>query len=145
MATATATELEVNDLFFTSELPWRAVSTPRVLIVEDDADVQQGWSVFLRHQGYDVEVKCDGASGLAALESQEHDVVLLDLGLPGMHGLKVLHEIRMRGVATHIVVVTASSSPDTDRRATRAGAELVLAKPVSPHRLVAVIEGLLAG
>lgn len=138
-------DLEVNGLICSSVRPWRATSAPRVLIVEDDRDVQEGWRVFLRHQGYDVLSADDGATGLALVENEEPDIVLLDLGLPGMNGLKFLHEVRMRGLPAKVVVVTAMSSPEVDRRAFSHGAGAVVGKPTTPHRLVSVIEHLLDG
>ncbi len=140
-----ANDVEVNDLLVDSVLPWRASSTPRVLIVEDDADIQRGWSLFLHEQGYEVQAVSDGATGIDAIEATEPDIVLLDLGLPGMHGFKVLHEIRMRGIPCHVIVVTASVSSEAERRAIGQGAEVMLSKPVSPHRLVSVIERVLGG
>lgn len=127
----------------TDHLPWRTPGTPNVLIIEDDQDLQEGWSVFLRHHGYDVSASLDGSTGLEAIEQTVPDVVLLDLGLPGMHGFKVLHEVRMRGHDVKVIVVTAESSPKNDVRALRQGAARVLQKPVNPHTLVAAIDRLL--
>ena len=124
---------------------WAAPSAPEVLIVEDDDDLQEGWSVFLRHRGYGVQTAGDGCTGLQALERDEPDVVLLDLGLPGMHGFKVLHEVRMRRHDARIVVVTAQSSPEADAKARRLGAAAVLCKPVDPRALCATIEDVLDG
>lgn len=59
-------------------------------------------------------------------------------------GYKVLHQIRMSGMAVHVIVVTAASAADTERRAHNCGASLVLTKPLNPHRLVSEIERLLA-
>ncbi|MFN3243609.1 MAG: response regulator [Planctomycetota bacterium] len=69
--------------------------------------------------------------------------MLLDLGLPGMHGFKVLHEVRMRQQHARILVVTAESSPEADARARRLGAAAVLCKPVDPRALCATIQDLL--
>jgi DNA-binding response OmpR family regulator len=124
-------------------LGWAAPSAPNVLIVEDDHDLQEGWSVFLRHRGYGVQTALDGCTGLKAIEQDEPDIVLLDLGLPGMHGFKVLHEVRMRRQDARILVVTAESSPEADARARRLGAAAVLCKPVDPRALCATIQDLL--
>tara|TARA_R110002072_G_scaffold136285_2_gene278609 strand:+ start:41869 stop:42309 length:441 start_codon:yes stop_codon:yes gene_type:complete len=138
-----ASDLEVDQLVFSSDKPWYSVDAPKVLIIEDDRDVHQGWSVFLRHQGYEVLSAHNGVDGLDAIIANEPDIVLLDLNLPGMHGSKVLHEIRMRRLPVHVVVVTASDSPATGARATQRGASLVMNKPVSPHELVSVIGRIL--
>jgi len=138
-------EIEVDELYYTSELPWHATMSPRVLIVEDDPDLLRGLRVFLDHQGYDTRAVSNGADGLSVLEREEPDLVVLDLGLPGMHGFKVLHEIRMRNLDTHVIVLTASASPEVERRAYQQGASCVFAKPMRPQDLTAVIERLLAG
>ncbi|MCK5942739.1 MAG: response regulator [Planctomycetes bacterium] len=145
MLTATRDHFTTESAAFDSQAGDLAVVAPGVLIVEDDPDVQTGWSIVLGHQGYDVTATDDGAQGLALIEEQEPDVVVLDLGLPGMHGQKVLHEIRMRGLATKVVVVTASFCPEVEMRSCRNGAHAVLAKPASPAVLVDVIERLLRG
>ena len=130
-----ASDLEVDQLVFSSDKPWYSVDAPKVLIIEDDRDVHQGWSVFLRHQGYEVLSAHNGVDGLDAIIANEPDIVLL--------GSKVLHEIRMRRLPVHVVVVTASDSPATGARATQRGASLVMNKPVSPHELVSVIGRIL--
>lgn len=138
-------DVEWNGLLCSSTRPFHAVEAPRVLIVEDDRDVHRGWRVFLGHQGYEVLSAYDGAEGLAMIEGYEPAVVLLDLGLGGMHGMKVLHEARMRALAARIVVVTATATPDVERAARALGACAVVGKPTPPRRLVELIEGLLAG
>lgn len=136
-------EMEVNELFLSSVLPWRSVTAPRVLIIEDDPDVHLGWSVFLGHQGYQVFSADEGNAGLQAIEEHEPDIVLLDLGLPGMHGFKVLHEIRMRSLPVQVVVVSADASLSLEDKASRLGALSVLQKPIAPQSLVSVIEDLM--
>ncbi|MEM7203319.1 MAG: response regulator [Planctomycetota bacterium] len=144
IATATAPrQPDALSQFWTSESATRLSDSPRILIVEDDPDCQEGWSVWLRHQGFEVLSATDGAVGLATMEAEAPDVALLDLGLPGMHGLKVLHEMRMRGLRTPAVVITASPESRTYLRAKSMGAAAVLAKPVSLQRLASIIEELL--
>lgn len=140
-----AAELEVDGLLFRSALPLHPRTSPNILIIEDDEDVRQGWTIFLRHQGYGVEQAADGLVGSRALENDDFDIVLLDLGLPGLHGLSLLREARQRGLGTPVIVVTATASPEMRRRAFRDGASAVMTKPVTPQQLVSVIEDLLPG
>lgn len=115
----------------------------RLLIVEDDDDIRRGWSVVLRHRGFDAVCCASGSEALGILLDEPPDLLLLDLGLPGMHGLKLLHELRMSGSAVPVVVATASLDATTGRRALRAGAARVLTKPVAPVEVVEVIENVL--
>lgn len=134
----------VNDLSFTPSIPWRATTAPQILIVEDDPDVHDGWALFLRHHGYDVSSTDNGPRGLELIDTEEPDVVILDLGLPGMHGFKILHEMRMLGLSARVIVVSATVSADVERRAYALGAAAVLPKPVNMHYLVSITEDLLA-
>ncbi|MEM7203326.1 MAG: response regulator [Planctomycetota bacterium] len=123
----------------------RVSTTPRrdrakVLIVEDDSDCSQGWSVWLRHRGFAVSAAMDGTSGLEAIETWGPDVVVLDIRLPGMDGLEVLHEAQARGFRVPIVVASAELSAQTKHQARVLGAEAVLAKPLSFEHLASAIE-----
>lgn len=126
------------------EQPWRPPTTARVLIVEDDADLRNGLTLWLRHQGYDTYSAGDGAAGLRAIEEVEPDVLVLDLGLPRMHGFKVLHQLRHRAISPpRTLVLTAASSPDIAARALQSGADEVMQKPAEPKALLRRIDELL--
>ncbi|MCA8955332.1 MAG: response regulator [Planctomycetes bacterium] len=124
--------------------PWQqCTSAPRVLIVEDDLDVHEGWSVFLQYHGYEVMSARDGLQGLESLDVEEPDIMLLDLGLPGVDGMEVLRRMRASGNETPVVVITAYSSVQTDLAVRDMGADAVLAKPINQNTLIPVIEELL--
>ncbi|MGE3174009.1 MAG: response regulator transcription factor [Planctomycetota bacterium] len=127
-----------------AERPWRPTSLARVLIVEDDADLRRGLGLWLRHQGFDVTAVGDGAAGLGAVEQHEPDILLLDLGLPRMHGFKVLHQLRHRSVAApRTIVLTAAGGEGIRERALHSGADALLHKPVDNARLLQTIDDLL--
>jgi DNA-binding response OmpR family regulator len=79
----------------------------RVLLVEDDRMIAQGLQTALRQDGYTVDWMGDGRSAAAALHASRFDLVLLDLGLPERDGLEVLRELRRRGDATPVIILTA--------------------------------------
>ena len=119
----------------------------RVLIVDDHPAVRRGLRNFLELTA-DLEVVGEAADGETALELIERtapDVVLLDMVLPGMDGLAVLHELHRRGLPARVLVVTSY----TDRRrllpAVRAGARGYLSKDVDPHALAAAVRAVAAG
>lgn len=135
---------EVLPAIWSAEQPWRPPSTVKLLVVEDDSDLREGLTVWLRHQGFEAYSACDGAAGLRAIEEIEPDVLVLDLGLPRMHGFKVLHQLRHRAITPpSTIVLTAASSPDVAARALHSGADEVLCKPADPQRLLQVIDNLL--
>ena len=85
---------------------------PRILLVEDAPETADVVRAQLAARGFMVRHAGDGAAALRALSEAASDVVLLDLGLPGMAGLDVLKEIRVRRVPTAVVVLTADASVD---------------------------------
>ncbi len=117
----------------------------RVLIVDDHPAVRRGLRTFLELAG-GLVVTGEAADGPAALDlvaATEPDVVLLDMVLPGMDGVEVLHELRRRDLPARVLVV--SSFPDRLLPAIRAGARGYLSKDVDPAALVAAVRAVHAG
>jgi DNA-binding response OmpR family regulator len=116
--------------------------TSHVLIVEDDSTVAEVLSRFLRREGYDVEVAVDGPTGLARASSGLHDLVILDLMLPGMGGLEVCR--RLREIAAIPVIMLTALGEAADRIAgLELGADDYLAKPFSARELTARMKAVL--
>jgi signal transduction histidine kinase len=109
----------------------------RVLIVDDNADVAESMALLLRLRGHDVRVAPDGAAALALCHEYAPDVVLLDLGLPGMGGHEVGRRLRCQpGLDKALVVAVTGSVAETDRRLSReAGFDHHLVKPIDPDDL----------
>lgn len=115
----------------------------RILIVEDDPDTRHGLRIALSAIGHRVDVADDGQTALVQVAAHAPDLVLLDLGLPGMGGLEVLRRLRHRLPAARIVVLSAWDEQRYEPEALAAGATMYLEKPVTSHRLVEVVEELL--
>lgn len=79
----------------------------RVLLAEDDASISEPLARALRREGYEVEVREDGPTALDAGLAGGVDLVVLDLGLPGMDGLEVARRLRAEGHTVPILVLTA--------------------------------------
>src|SRR4051812_50184625 len=79
----------------------------RVLLVEDSERLQRSLGTGLRKSGFAVDISGDGTNGLWFARSNDYDVIVLDLMLPGMDGLTVLRELRAAGRDTHVLVLTA--------------------------------------
>jgi two-component system response regulator QseB len=101
----------------------------RVLLVEDDRMIAQGLQTALRQDGYTVDWMGDGNSAAAALHSSHFDLVLLDLGLPERDGLEVLRELRRRGDATPVLILTARDEVQDRIDGLDSGADDYIVKP----------------
>ncbi len=115
-----------------------------VLIVDDHPVVRRGLRVLLEVQD-GIEVAGEAGDGVTALAlDAEHapDVILLDLKLPGMDGIAVLGELRARGSAARVLVLTSATEPASASLAVRSGAAGVLYKDVDPDALVRAIRSV---
>jgi two-component system response regulator QseB len=101
----------------------------RVLLVEDDRMIAQGLQTALRQDGYTVDLMGDGESAAAALHASRFDLVLLDLGLPRRDGLDVLRQLRRRGDATPVIILTARDDVQDRVDGLDAGADDYIVKP----------------
>lgn len=109
----------------------------RVLVVEDSQVIQRLIEVCLQPAGFEVETCTDGPSGLAAVSEHEPDLVILDVGLPGMSGWDVLSGIRADPATENVPVMmlTGDVHDAVRRRAADLGANAYLAKPFRPQVL----------
>jgi len=121
-------------------------SPVRVLLVEDNADSAEALALLLRMLGNEVEVASDGISGLRAVETNRHEIVLLDIGLPEMNGYDVARRIREQPWGERIALIALTGwGQDEDRRlAKEAGFDHHLVKPVDPQVLMPLFEKLRA-
>jgi CheY-like chemotaxis protein len=125
----------------------RSADTPvpshqKVLIIDDNADAADGLCDLLRDSGFTCGVALDGPSGLNLLTSFEADVVLLDLGLPGVDGYEVARRIRaMPGGDRYLIVAITGYGEDRDRRRSHeAGFDAHLVKPVELEQLLPILQ-----
>jgi two-component system alkaline phosphatase synthesis response regulator PhoP len=118
------------------------MTTPRVLLVEDEPGLQLTLSDRLAAEGYAVDIASDGPGALAQVQTRMYDTILLDVMLPGVDGFEVARSLRARGIATPILMLTARSQV-TDRVTGLAlGADDYLTKPFDVRELLARIEAL---
>lgn len=123
-----------------------AISTRRLLVVEDDDSIRETVGEVLRSEGYEVLTCSDGASALnlmTAESSDPVDLIVLDLMLPSLGGLDLCRELRRIGNTTPILVISARDS-ETDRvLGLEVGADDYLVKPFGMRELVARCRALL--
>lgn len=117
--------------------------TANILMVEDEVPLAEGVARGLRGIGYGVEIVNDGLSGLERGRSEEFNLIILDIMLPGMNGYKVCRALRSEGVTTPILMLTAKSGEYDEAEALDTGADDFLSKPFNEVVLEARINALL--
>ena len=111
-----------------------------VLLIEDNDDARQSLRALLEHEGHRVAETVDGTSGLNRDETMRPDIVLIDIGLPGLDGYEVARRIRARrGTDPILVAITGYGQFDDQRRSLEAGFDAHLTKPVSPDQLTGLL------
>jgi len=114
----------------------------RILIAEDDQVLADGLLRTLRGNGYAVDHVASGSEADAALSTQEFDLLILDLGLPRLHGFDVLRKLRSRGCGTPVLILTAADSVEQRVKGLDLGADDYMAKPFSLQELEARVRAL---
>jgi two-component system OmpR family response regulator len=114
----------------------------KILIAEDDQVLADGLQRTLRKAGYAVEHVASGSEADAALSDHEFDMLILDLGLPKLHGLEVLRRLRGRGSATPVLILTATDSVAERVKGLDLGADDYMAKPFALQELEARVRAL---
>jgi CheY-like chemotaxis protein len=123
----------------------------RILVVDDDPLVSQAVRLWLRQHGFDV-VSADGAAtGLAALDRGDFDLMIVDIFMPHMHGFESVRLFHQHAPGVPLIAISGyafaeshSPAPDFLRMALALGATRCLRKPFKPSTLLAVIEECLA-
>jgi signal transduction histidine kinase len=124
-----------------TEPPPVATGGRRVLVVEDNADAAESTMLLLRELGHEVAVITDGAEAVEGARAFRPDVVLLDIGLPGMDGFELAGALRSMPETRRARIIAVSGyGQEKDRvRSAQAGFDLHLVKPVDPARLAEAI------
>lgn len=113
-----------------------------ILIIEDDSVIGKAVQKGLREAGHDCLWIKEGLAGLEAARSQKHDVLILDLLVPGESGLSILEKMRKDGIQTPVLILTALGSVDDRVTGLRKGADDYLVKPFAMSELLARVEAL---
>ncbi|MEX2044817.1 MAG: response regulator transcription factor [Opitutus sp.] len=114
----------------------------RIIIIEDEAELARHISRALTRNGHLVTVCPDGFTGLDGSLKDAPDLVVLDLGLPGLDGLEVLARLREAGSPARILILTARGDVEHRVRGLKAGADDYMSKPFSLEELIARVEAM---
>jgi DNA-binding response OmpR family regulator len=117
----------------------------RILIVEDEERIASFVEKGLRANGFTTSVAADGDSGLALAGSGRFDLVVLDIGLPGMDGFQVLRELRRAGSRVPVVMLTARDDVQDTVAGLEGGADDYITKPFRFEELLARVRVRLRG
>lgn len=114
----------------------------RLLLIEDEKRMAQALCEILRLEKYEVDHYVNGLDGLAAVESDIYDIVILDVMLPGMNGHEIARKARQRGIRTPILMLTAKAQLDDKVMGLDSGADDYLTKPFQTRELLARLRAL---
>jgi CheY-like chemotaxis protein len=111
-----------------------------ILIVEDNADAREALRVLLELEGHAVEAVGEGQHALEAVRARVPDIALVDIGLPGMDGYELARQLRsVDSRRPFLIALTGYGQPEDRKRATDAGFDEVLIKPVDPTALTQLL------
>ncbi len=107
----------------------------KVCIVDDDPKIVYAIQMILENQGYDILCCSSGNECIDALESDELDVVFLDIAMPDISGLQILGEIKNRGLNIPVIIMTGFGTMETAIKAIQLGAFEYLTKPLDMQKV----------
>jgi len=116
----------------------------RIVLAEDNDILRKSLSFFLESKGYEVDQFSDGKEALEAIETNNYDLVLTDINMPGISGMEITQYIRQRIQSDiPVIILTSSGVEQTELDSFDIGANEFIAKPVSPAVLLVRINKLL--
>lgn len=115
----------------------------RILIVDDEENLVNALYKALKEEGYSVDIAQDGLEGLEYAKMNVYDVIILDIMLPGMDGIKILENLRNEGINTPVLMLTAKDATEDKVKGLDTGADDYMTKPFELCELMARIRALL--
>jgi two-component system alkaline phosphatase synthesis response regulator PhoP len=115
----------------------------RILIIEDDRDIADLIAIHMNDNGHEATKVHDGQEGLLKAMETQHDLIILDLKLPGMDGLEICHKLRLEKIDTPIIMLTSKSEEIDKVLGLEIGADDYMTKPFSIRELVARVKTVL--
>src|SRR5437764_14232871 len=115
----------------------------RILVVDDEPSIVDAVATALRYEGYEVDEATTGRDALAAVASNEPDLIVLDWMLPDLQGIEVGKRLRMQGFKSAVLFLTAKDATENKVEALRAGGDDYVTKPFSLAEVVARVQAIL--
>jgi DNA-binding NtrC family response regulator len=110
-----------------------------ILIVDDEKSIRRTLKEILEYEKYAVEEASDGAEGLALIQKNDYDVVILDIKMPKMDGMEVMEELNNKGIDVPVIMLSGHGNIDTAVEAVKKGAFDYISKPPDLNRLLITI------
>jgi DNA-binding response OmpR family regulator len=121
-----------------------AVPQIRVLVVDDNEDIAEMLATILRQSGYEADAALSAIAAIEKCHAGEFEVIISDIGMPGMNGYELARHLRANGHETTVIIALTGFSIYGDRdRALEAGFDDLITKPVGPRSLLATVERLI--
>jgi DNA-binding response OmpR family regulator len=116
----------------------------KILVIEDDKAILMGLKDDLEFEGFEVATSGDGKDGLRQALAGSHDLIVLDILLPGVNGFEVCKKLREAGVSTPVLMLTAAKTEEADKVVgLELGADDYVTKPIGSRELVARVKAIL--
>jgi len=115
------------------------METAKVLVIDDEKNILEAVKMVLIHEGYGVELASSGLDGIDLFRRGHHEIVLLDVRMPGQDGLQVLRVIKDLSPLTEVIMISGHSGIEEALTAARLGAFDFLEKPISRDRLLLAV------
>src|SRR5262249_38652949 len=127
----------------TQDIPTKA-SARRILIVDDNEDSAESMALLLQLDEHQVQMAHDGLTALKLAQSFQPDIILLDIGLPGMNGYDVARRLRAQSDTSgaQLIALTGYGQEEDQQRSKEAGFDYHLVKPVEPETLQALLNSM---
>lgn len=114
----------------------------KVLVIDDSPTLRKILDFYLTKKGYRVTVANNGKSGLAEIDRENYDLVILDINMPVMSGLEVLQRLNSINYAVPVLILSADSEEKSKAAGISLGAKYYLTKPFKPNEVMACIEDI---
>jgi len=112
----------------------------RILIIDDDSELRQTLSDILSEAGYSTDLAVSGSEALEKVVSEEYDIALLDMMMPGRDGIEVLIELRKVRPRTRVIMITAFATIENAVVAIKRGASDYISKPFKKKELISTVK-----
>jgi DNA-binding response OmpR family regulator len=122
-----------------------AKSLPRILVLDDDAELREIYIETLVQGGYQVDAAADGQAGWEALQAREYDLLITDNDMPKLSGLEVVKKLCSSGMKLAVIIASGSLSIEELKRQLPTQIAVALSKPFSPSELLKTVQHVLCG
>ena len=106
------------------------MTVAKLLIIDDDSDFRESMVLALELEGYEVDTATNGRDGIEAVQANVYDVILIDVGMPGLNGVVTLAQIKELNSTARCFLLTGYSAGDLLDQGLKAGAVEILKKPI---------------